>query len=82
MLKRMHGLPVSRLTASGDAITVVQFGGTIQAEPHAKAFRGKKPAPLIVEQDSVRLHSVEYALILRLMLALQAYNFSKIIQSQ
>ncbi|MBA7708952.1 hypothetical protein ES703_117857 [subsurface metagenome] len=67
------------LLVLGDAVLVMHFLRTVQAESNSKALCRQKTAPVIIEEDSVCLHTVSDALVRGLMLALQRHNLAKVV---
>jgi len=73
---------VSWIAVFGDSAAVMQFLGTVQAEPDNKALRRKKSTPFLVEEGSIGLDSVCNAPVRGLVLALHRHNLAKVVQSQ
>ena len=77
-----HCLLVRGIALFADAAAVMQFLGTVQAEPDNKALRREKSAPFLVEEGAIGLHAVCNAPVRGFVFALQRYNLTKVVQSQ
>jgi len=73
---------VSGIAVSGDSAAVMQYLGTVQAEPDNKALGGKKSAPLLVEEGPIGLYAVCNAPVRGFVPVLQRHNLTKVVQSQ
>ena len=77
-----HRLLVGRILALGYAVPIVHFLRPVQAKPHGKALCRQKAAPVLIEENTVGLHTIGDALVRGLMLALERHNLAKIVQPQ
>jgi hypothetical protein len=75
-------LLVGGLLVFGDAVLVMNFLRTVQAQPDSKALFCQEAAPVLIEESAVCLHTVGDALFGGLMLALKRYDLAKVFQPQ
>ena len=78
----LHHLPVCGLLVFGHAIGVVQRRRTVDAEADDKIFSGQKAAPVVIQENAVRLDGVGDAPAVGPVLALEFHDAAKIIQSE
>jgi hypothetical protein len=80
-LESANGLRVGWLLASRHAVSVVHFRRAVNTQTHAKAFRLEKPAPFLIQQNSVGLYAIEDAPAGGLVFALQRDDLPKVFQA-
>src|SRR5512144_3241473 len=81
-LERAQRLFVARNSASVHPVAVMHFRRTVNAETHAESFVRQKPAPLLIQEDAVRLYPVRNPPPIGQMLPLKGNDFAEILQSK
>src|SRR5487761_150586 len=69
------------LSAFVDAISVVQFSGTVDGNSNEKVLLPEESAPLVVQQDAIGLKGIFNSFSIRIF-GLQRDDVAKIIDSQ
>ena len=77
-----HHLPVGALPVLGHAIGIVQCRRSVDAQADGKMLGGKKTAPLLRQQNAVRLDAVDDAPALRQMFSLKLHDPAKKVRAE
>jgi hypothetical protein len=78
----VYDLIISGAASFKDAVLIMYFLRTVQAETDGKPFGGKKAAPLFIEEGAVGLDPIGNAPIWGLVPALKGHDFVKKIDAQ
>jgi len=78
----MHRLRMGGFPIFCDAVPVMHFHRTIQAQSDSKTLGRKKAAPVLIEEDSVGLNTVSDVPVIGLMFTLERNNFAEVVQTQ
>src|SRR5439155_11610112 len=66
----------------GDAVVIVQFARSVEAEADVEIFLGEKIAPFIIDGRAVGLNAVDDLFVVRQILLLQRYRLAKKIDAE
>jgi len=78
----LHHLLVRAQSALGNAVAVMEFTWSIQADPHVKSLGGQETTPVFVQQGAVGLDAVEYLARWGPVFVLQRHYPAKIIYTE
>jgi hypothetical protein len=78
----VHDLPVGGFVAFGYAVSIVDFLRAVQTETDGEALHRKKPAPVLIEQDTICLQAIYDALVTGPMFSLQLHDLFKVVLPQ